>query len=66
MLVAEKENLQSAFRLRMLSIRDKELDFFMQNMQNVAKLAALLAGVHFLNNADRLPMADHLLGLVHQ
>ena len=45
MLVAEKENLQSAFRLRMLSIRDKELDFFMQNMQNVAKLAALLAGL---------------------
>lgn len=45
MLFAEKENLASAFRLRMLSIRDKELDFFMRNMQNVASLSALLAGL---------------------
>ena len=45
MLFAEKENLASAFRLRMLSIRDKELDFFMRNLQNVASLAALLAGL---------------------
>ncbi|KAL1507711.1 hypothetical protein AB1Y20_007324 [Prymnesium parvum] len=44
MLFAEKENLASSFRLRMLTIRDKELDFFMRNMQNVANLSALLAG----------------------
>lgn len=44
-LFAEKENLSSAFRLRMLSIKDKEMDFFMRNLQNVASLAALLAGL---------------------
>jgi hypothetical protein len=44
MLAAQKENLESGFRQRMLRIRDKELDFFTRNCQSVAQLSALIAG----------------------
>ena len=38
MLHADKKNLESGFRVRMLSIREKELMFFVRNCQNMANL----------------------------
>ena len=43
MLHADKKNLESDFRVRMLHIREKELMFFVRNCQNMANLAALIA-----------------------
>ena len=43
MLHADKKNLESGFRVRMLSIREKELMFFVRNCQNMANLAAVIA-----------------------
>ena len=43
MLYADKKNLESDFRVRMLHIREKELMFFVRNCQNMANLAALIA-----------------------
>ena len=43
MLHADKANLESNFRVRMLNIREKELMFFVRNCQNLANLAALIA-----------------------
>ena len=43
MLHADKANLESDFRVRMLNIREKELMFFVRNCQNLANLAALIA-----------------------
>ena len=43
MLHADKKNLESGFRVRMLNIREKELMFFVRNCQNMANLAAVIA-----------------------
>lgn len=45
MLHADKANLESSFRLRMLHIREKELMYFVRNCQNLANLAALISGM---------------------
>ena len=39
MLIADKQNLETSLRVRMLQIRERELDFFMQNMRNVAQVS---------------------------
>lgn len=35
MLHADKANLESTFRLRMIHIREKELSYFVRNCQNL-------------------------------
>ena len=44
MLHADKEALRTAYKLRLLAIREKELNYFLQNCINIATLAAMLAG----------------------
>ena len=45
MLIADKQNLETSLRVRMLQIRERELDFFMQNMRNVAQVRRAIAPV---------------------
>ena len=44
MLHADKEALRTAYKLRLLAIREKELNFYTQNCLAVCTQAALLAG----------------------
>ena len=40
MLHADKEALRTAYKLRLLAIREKELNYFLQNCINIATLAS--------------------------
>lgn len=44
MLLAATSELESSLRVRMLRVRERELDYFLSNAYNVGNLAALLAG----------------------
>lgn len=44
MLRAQSARVETEYRVRMLRIRDKELDFFTRNSQNLGQLSALIAG----------------------
>jgi len=45
MLLAKKENVERVYRKRMLEIREKELEYYIMNLQNVAQLSAFLVGL---------------------
>jgi hypothetical protein len=44
MLVASKLNVESSLRVRMLEIREREFQFFMNNVRSVGRLTTVLAG----------------------
>lgn len=44
MIKADKEQVEQHFRLRMLQIREKELDYYILNSQSIAQISALLVG----------------------
>jgi len=45
MLVADRHNVESSLRVRMLQIREREFDFFMNNVRSVGRLCTVLAGL---------------------
>ena len=61
MLLADKQNLEMSYRLRMLHIREKELDFYMKNTSNIANLAVLLTCFAYsgLTQPTQTKMVDH-------
>lgn len=44
MLLADMDNVESSLRLRMLQIREREFDFFMNNVRSIGRLSTVLAG----------------------
>jgi hypothetical protein len=44
MLLASKLNVESSLRVRMLEIREREFQFFMDNVRSVGRLTTVLAG----------------------
>jgi hypothetical protein len=44
MLIADKQNLETRMRVRMFEIRERELDYFMENLRHVAFCATLVMG----------------------
>ena len=44
MLIADKQNLETNLRVRMFQIRERELEYFMENSRHIATCATLVMG----------------------
>ena len=55
MLYADKRALETNLKVELLEIREKELNFYTNNCQNIGTQAAMLAGFAFAGMMQPLP-----------
>ena len=55
MLYADKAALETSLKVQLLEIREKELNFYTNNCQNIGTQAAMLAGFAFAGMMQPLP-----------
>ena len=61
MLYADKQALETDLKVSLLAIRDRELNFYVQNLRSIATQAGVMSGFAYAARRARRSSAEHLI-----